>query len=165
MHQILSILGSIGFNWHVALANFINFLIILYLLNRFFFKKLGNIIQERKETIERGLRQASEAEKALSNAEEEKHILLSMAEKEGHNIIKEATRQAETMSTSIKEKTEKEVASRLEALKEKETSLEHDVEQAFSRKAPALVAKLFALTLSKEMTEEENNALISRIQT
>jgi F-type H+-transporting ATPase subunit b len=163
MNEILSILSSIGFNWHVALANFINFLVILFLLNKFFFTKIGKVIENRRETIERGLSQASDAERALLHANEEKHILLSMAEKEGHKIIKEATEHAEHAATLIKSNTEKEINARLEVLEEKEKSVEENVERSFRSRAPELVAKLYALTLAKEMTEEENNALIGRI--
>ena len=49
-------------------------------------------------------------------------------------------------------------------LTEKEASLLSDVEKAFSLEAPALVAKLYAKTLLTEMTEADNNALISRIK-
>lgn len=163
MQEILSILGSIGFNWHVALANFINFLVILFLLNKFFFQKLGKAIDTRKETIERGLSQASDAERALAHAMEEKQILISMAEKEGQKIIKESTDKADLLATGIKADAEKEINSRLETLKEKELSIVDDVEKSFASRAPELVAKLYALTLKKEMTEEENNRLISRI--
>jgi Na+/H+ antiporter NhaD/arsenite permease-like protein len=53
MNELLNILSSVGFNWHVALANFFNFLIILFLLHTFFFKKLATGIRERPEDISR----------------------------------------------------------------------------------------------------------------
>ncbi len=163
MDQILTILGSVGFNWHVALANFVNFLIILFLLNIFFFKKLGKTIEKRHQVIERGLNQARDAEIALASAQEEKGELIRAAHKESQQIISKAELTAEESALTIRQQTEKEVALRLEKLSLQESKIEEDVLRSFSEKAPALVAKLYAKTLSKQMTEEDNNALIAKM--
>lgn len=160
MQQIVDILSSVGFNWHVALANFINFLIILFLLNKFFFGKLGKTIQTRHDIIERGLSQASEAEKKLASAEEEKKDIIKNAKKEGHVIVSEAQSQAEALALSIKEQNEKDIAARQEAMNEKEAKLKEKVEKDFALAAPALVSKLYAQTLRENLTEKENDAFI-----
>lgn len=164
MQEILNILSSVGFNWHVALANFINFLIILFLLNRFFFGKLGRVIQARHETIERGLSQASDAEKALANAEEEKKKIIKEAREESHDIIVQAEDNASALALSITQAAEQEVQGKLDALANKEAHLKESVEKEFATRAPEIVAKLFTATLSREMTEQDNNALIARME-
>ena len=163
MDQILTILGSVGFNWHVALANFVNFLIILFLLNTFFFKKIGKTIDTRHQVIERGLNQARDAELALLRAEEQKGELISAARKESQQIITQAEVTAQDAAHAITEKAQIEVDSRLTKLKEQEISLTADIEKAFSERAPELVAALYAKTLQKEMTEKDNNALIAKM--
>jgi F-type H+-transporting ATPase subunit b len=160
MDQILSILGSVGFNWHVALANLINFLIILFILNKFFFGKLGKTITNRQKIIERGLTQASEAEKALARAEDEKNKIIGQAKKEGHALVSESQAQAEALAANIKADAEQEISTKLASLEEKEAKLKAKVEKDFAEAAPALVAKLYADSLRKNLTEEENNALI-----
>lgn len=164
MQQILDILGSVGFNWHVALANFINFLIILFILNKFFFGKIGKTIENRNQIIERGLTNASDAEKALANAEEEKKKIVKEAKIEGHSIVEEAKGNAETLALSIKENAEKEAENKMNELSKKEANLKESVEKEFALRAPEIVAQLYAKSLSKEMTPEENNAFISKIQ-
>jgi F-type H+-transporting ATPase subunit b len=160
MQQIVDILSSVGFNWHVALANFINFLIILFLLNKFFFGKLGKTIETRQNIITRGLAQASDAEKALASAEEKKKEIIHDAKKESHVIVSEAQAQAEALAGTIKAEAEKEVTARQEAMNEKEAGLKAKVEKEFREAAPALVARMYAQTLSKNLTEKENDALI-----
>jgi F-type H+-transporting ATPase subunit b len=164
MDQILNILGSVGFNWHVALANFINFLIILFLLNKFFFGKIGKAIDTRHDIIERGLTQASEAEKALTLADEHKTTLLREAKQEGHDIILKAQENAKLSADGIIKNAEDEVHKRLRVVEEKEFSLKENVEKAFGEKAPELVAELYTKTLLKEMSPVENNALIARMK-
>lgn len=164
MDQILNILGSVGFNWHVALANFINFLIILFLLNKFFFGKIGKAIEKRHAIIERGLSQASDAEKHLLHAEEEKKNIVNAAHKDAHDIIVEAEAHAIARAEGIFKQAEEEAQIRLGRLSDKEKKIEAKVEKEWSEKAPELVAHLFKKTLLKEMTESENNAMIARMK-
>lgn len=163
MQQILDILASLGFNWHVALANFINFLIILFILNKFFFGKLGKVIQNRQDVIELGISQASDAEKALAHAEEEKKHIINAAHKEGHDIIVESEAKAVVRAEGIFKQAEEEAQIRLGKLAEKERKIDAQVAKEWSEKAPELVAKLYAKTLEKEMNANDNNALIARM--
>ncbi|MFA6608353.1 MAG: hypothetical protein WCT07_00350 [Candidatus Paceibacterota bacterium] len=163
MDQILNILGSLGFNWHVALANFINFLIILFILNKFFFGKIGKVIKHRHGVIERGISDASDAEKSLANAEEEKKKIVKEAHKESRDILATAETNAQAIASNIRKEAELEANNRMQELHLKEQNLKENVEKSFAEQAPELVAKLYAKTLAKEMTEVENNAFISKM--
>jgi F-type H+-transporting ATPase subunit b len=163
MSEILNILGSVGFNWHVALANFVNFLIILFLLNKFFFKKIGKILDERHNVIEHGLNQAREAELKLASAEEEKHTIIKSAHKEKETIVAHAESLARDLALSIESDAQEGINARIEKLKQEEVALATTVEKAFALRAPRLVTSLYAKTLMKELTAEENNALIARM--
>ena len=162
MQQILTILGSVGFNWHVALANFVNFLIILFLLNKYFFGKIGRVIEEREAKIKEGVSKGEMADALLLSAEAKKEEIIKHGALESERIIKDAIREADSAVKRRKEEGELELAKKFDDLRAKEQSLQHDVEKSFAQKAPALIAKLYAVTLAKEMTEEENNALIER---
>lgn len=163
MNEILNILSSVGFNWHVALANFVNFLIILFLLNKFFFGKIGKTLDERKAVIEHGLNQAREAEIKLSSAEEEKAVIVKAAHKEKELILSNAQVVAQEIATSAANEAQQEIDARLQKIDEDEKMLQATIEKSFAAKAPALVAALYAKTLSKELTEADNNALIARM--
>ena len=160
MQEILNILGSVGFNWHVALANFFNFLIILFLLNKFFFKKIGTTIDTRHGIIERGLNQAREGELALASAEEEKKSILKDARKERDTIVANGEALARDLALKIEHEAQASIDVRTAKLTEQEAHLTSEVEKAFALKAPHLVAKLYAKTLMRELTEEDNNKLI-----
>jgi F-type H+-transporting ATPase subunit b len=164
MSEILNILGSVGFNWHVALANFFNFLIILFLLNKFFFKKIGATIDIRHNIIERGLNQARDAEKALAQAEEEKGSILKEARKERDLIVANGEALARDLALKIAHDAQVSIDAKTAKLALQESELTADVEKAFALKAPHLVAKLYAKTLMSELTEEDNNKLIAAMK-
>lgn len=163
MSSILNILSSVGFNWHVALANFINFLIILFLLNKFFFKKIGATLDTRHDVIKRGLDQAQEGEAILLTAEEEKASILKQAFKEKEAILAKGQTLADDLVKRKEDEAQIKIDARLTTLEEEEASLSDSVLHAFNKKAPALVVALYKKTLMKEMNEDENNALIARM--
>ncbi len=164
MSEILNILGSVGFNWHVALANFFNFLIILFLLNKFFFKKIGSTIDTRHTIIERGLNQARDAEKALSSAAEEKNEILKAARKERDSIVANGEALARDLALKIEHEAQVSIDARTAKLASQEALLTSDVEKAFALRAPHLVAKLYAKTLMRDLTEQDNNKLIASMK-
>lgn len=163
MNQILTILSSVGFNWHVALANFFNFLIILFLLNKFFFRKIGTTINERHGIIEKGINQAREGEKILASAKEEKASIIKDARKERDVIVAQGEALARDLALTIELEAQSSITRRMEELDAQEEDLVRSVEKEFALQAPHLVAMLYAKTLMKEMTEESNNALITRM--
>ncbi len=164
MSEILNILGSVGFNWHVALANFVNFLIILFLLNVFFFKKLGKTIKTRHDLIERGLNQARDAEHALMKAEEEKAAILKSAHKEKHAILEEGEKKAEELAALLTSQAEETIQAKINSLNKKEEEIATSLEKAFREKAPSLIASLYKESLMRTMTKEENDALIASMK-
>jgi F-type H+-transporting ATPase subunit b len=163
MQEILNILGSLGFNWHVALANFVNFLIILFLLNKFFFGKIGKTLSEREKIIECGLTQAHEAERKLAHAEEEKDEIIKGAHKEKGVILANAESLAREVASTLEQEAQASIVSRMKKLEEEEKAITATVEKAFAQKAPYLVAAMYAKTLANEMTKEDNEALIARM--
>jgi len=86
MGKILEILGNIGFDWRVALANLFNFLIIFYLVNKFLFPSIKRALNSRKQKIEEGLMNAEKAKTSLIMAEEEKKQVIAKAEAEAFEL-------------------------------------------------------------------------------
>jgi F-type H+-transporting ATPase subunit b len=161
METILGILGSVGFNWHVALANFVNFLIILYILNRFIFKKVGKTIDDRNQVITQGLKDAHDAHVAKAEASAEKSHILRTAEAEAHTIVNEAHKKGELLSVSMKEKATDEAHAIIQDAEKKKASAYKEAEKEFRDVAPRLIAELTEKALRTTMTKELNDKLVA----
>ena len=61
------ILSKIGFDYRVALANLVNFLIVLWVLQKFAFPKIQIVLAERQAKIRKGLADAEAAKQAKLN--------------------------------------------------------------------------------------------------
>jgi len=104
VEQLQEIITKIGFDWRLALANLFNFLIIFWLLKRYFFGPLAEIVNERRSRIEGGLRDAKAAEDALVAANVEEREIIAVAKKEAEEIINQARMQARLLEERAKKK-------------------------------------------------------------
>ncbi len=163
MDFILSVLHSIGFNWHVALANFVNFLIILFILNKFVFKKIIKTIDNRDGIIKRGLEDASLAETNLKKANELGENIITEAKVKAELDIKNKIDHANAEALSIVNHSKDQVENLKNTLTNKIQSAENDVHENFSKIAPALLVKMFRETLSKNLDKKTNDQLVQAL--
>src|SRR5919106_7099600 len=79
----------------------INFLLLLYLLNRFLFKRVFALLDERQSKIAKGLEDAEAAARDRELARAEREAALDEARKEAQAMIARATKIAEDSRTEI----------------------------------------------------------------
>ena len=79
----------------------VNFLILLYLLNRFLFKPVLARLDERQTTIREGLENAAAAARDRELARAEREAAMAEARKEAADMIARATKIAEDSRTEI----------------------------------------------------------------
>jgi F-type H+-transporting ATPase subunit b len=84
---------QINFFWVITQAiSFLLFLAILYLVA---FRRIGGVLENRRATIEQGLRDAEQARKDRENAERERLATLSEARREANDILGRAQKVAQ----------------------------------------------------------------------
>ena len=79
----------------------VNFLLILYLLNRFVFRRVLALLDERQERIAKGLEDAESAARDRELARAEREAALDEARKQAQEMIASATRIAEDSRAEI----------------------------------------------------------------
>lgn len=165
MEKILQILGGIGFEWHIALANLVNFLIIFYFLNRFIFKKIGNVVSEREKRIQDGIDNATYAENALLSATEEKNEIIKVAHVEANNIVISARKKSDEVILDSVKKAEGKANEVL-----RQAALEVDrnrvkMEEEMKIKTVELITSGIRTILKEEMTTGKDELLSAKIKT
>lgn len=104
------LLGSLGIQWRLFLAQLLNFGIVLFVLWKWVFTPTLTALRKRQETIRKGLEDAEASGKALASASEEKQATLTAARKEASKLVEEATAEADRIRKETLEKTKSEVA-------------------------------------------------------
>lgn len=161
MQFINNILHSIGFNWHVALANFINFLIILFILNKFVFKKVFANIEERKSLIEEGLQNASLAESNLKSAVEQGEEIILNSKKEAEKVYKSIIDKGQEDANNISIVAQSEADKLRLDLNNKIANADEKAHEDFAKIAPELLVKMFKKTLANADADTHNKLIQS----
>jgi len=141
---MLEILGKVGFDWQVALANTVNFVIIFFLLKKYAFGPISKIITERQEKIALGIENSKKAETELLMAEQVGKEKISKAKIEANSIIGEAQKKGDKIITLSQE----------EALVVK-SSIIKDGEKQISQKKESM---------AKEIERETANIIVDGIE-
>lgn len=79
----------------------VNFLLLLYLLNRFLFRRVLALLDERQARIRKGLEDAASAERDRALAQAEREAALEEARKEAQAMIARANKIAEDTRAEI----------------------------------------------------------------
>ena len=97
----MAFFGAFGVDVLKLAFQIINFLLILYLLNRFLFKRVLALLDERQERISKGLEDAEAAARDRELARAERETALDEARKEAQTMIARATKIAEESRKEI----------------------------------------------------------------
>ena len=79
----------------------INFLLLLYLLNRFLFKRVLRLLDDRQSRISQGLEDAETAARDRELARAEREAALAEARREAEAMVQRAAKTAEATSAEI----------------------------------------------------------------
>lgn len=152
-------LANIGFDWQVALSNFVTFLIILWVLSRFVFKPIGKIIEERKKKIQEGLENAQQSENELLLAQEKAEEEIKAAKSQANQIIADAKGLADAQIENAQERAQQEASSILEKADVQISKNQEKMEKELADKTAGLIALGVQKILGEEVTESKNNEL------
>ena len=163
MEKLLEILSNVGFDWKVALANFVNFLIILFILNKFVFKSMSRTLAARRAKIEEGLAMREQAAQDLQNAFAEKAKIVASARDEESVMLATAHSKATTLRTEMLAKAEQEAKVIVEKAEGELGRMKRDLHSEWSDKAPRLVVALTEKILTQKFTQGVNEEYVKNL--
>ena len=105
------------------------FLVVFFLLAKFGFPVITNMVEERKNFIDESLRKAHEAQERLANIEKEGESILQEAREKQAQILKEA---AETRDAIVEQAQEKARSEGSRLLDEAKVAIEQEKEAAIA---------------------------------
>lgn len=162
--MLQEVLGSLGFNVHIALANFFNFLIIFFLLQKFLFKKIAVTLEERRKTIEDGVKKSEESEHVLLSAKKSAEAEVHAAEKKANEIVKSADEKGRKLGESIKA----DALTLAETIKKEASDIKNSSYEAglleLAQAKEKLFASMFEKALGEYMNKDKNDAFIKALK-
>jgi len=96
-------LEALGINIPGLVAQIVNFLLLLFLISRFAYKPILNMLNQRSEQIKESLEAADRARQEVQQSEANIQTQLDAARREGQIIIEQASRSAEQLREEIQQ--------------------------------------------------------------
>ncbi len=86
--------AAFGIDWHLLIAQAVNFAIVLVALVYFLYKPVMNTLEKRREVIAKGVEDARSAEEKLGRADGEATAKVAVADAKADEILKAARAEA-----------------------------------------------------------------------
>lgn len=161
--DIMEILGKVGFDWRMAVANLVNFLIIFWILKKYAFKPIQKVIKEREDKISQGLEDATKAQSELQMAQQNYERTLTNARKEAQEVVAKAHEQGDAMlkkaTAETEEKTAKIVSDARTLIQKEKTQMGKELEHKTAHIAVRIAQKI----LGREIDIKSDETLIEDI--
>jgi F-type H+-transporting ATPase subunit b len=158
----MDFLKNLGFDPVMLGAQILNFLIILFLLKRFLYKPVMDMVKKREETIVQGLKDAEQARKTLEKTIEEEKKILSKAQNEAKNILEDAKVQALEVSKEIEEVSKKQNERMFIQAKENIEQEAKETESRLTQKISIIASDLLTKSLEGIFSEKEQKQILDK---
>lgn len=154
----MELLDKLGIDWRLLIAQLVNFLILVFVLYKFLYKPVLNLLDNRKEKIEKGLRDAEKLGEELEKTKELQRKEIQKAREEGRVMIEEAQAAAERAGQEIKIKAKTEVekligAAKTQIIQEKEKMLQ-EIKNQTATLVIAAVEKVVGKNFDNKMQQK-----------
>jgi F-type H+-transporting ATPase subunit b len=157
----MELLTEFGVNPVLLTAQIINFLIIAYVLKRYLYGPILDLLKKREQTIKKGQEDAVEAGKLLAKTEEREKEILKKAQTEAKAIIEAAKVQQADMLAKAEEATKVQADAMLQ---EARASIAYEVKETEKRLAEhvsGLAITFLQKSISGIFTEKEQDAIMA----
>ena len=138
-------MDKLGINLNFLIAQIINFGIVLFLLQRFLYKPVLNMLEERKEKVRQSLAEADRVRQEAAETQARHQQELDAARRENQQALQKAAQSGERLREEIIQQARRE-ADEIKARAREEA--EHEKERALSA-ARDEIANLVVLATEK----------------
>ncbi len=152
-------MDALGIQWQILLAQTISFSIVLFVLWRFAYKPIFNMLEARRQKIAEGIANAEKIKVELTSTESERKRVLAEAGDQANQLIDEARQAAARVREVETQKAiaaaEQIVAKAREAAAQDHTRMLADLKREVGR----LVVQTTATVTGKVLTAEDQKRL------
>lgn len=167
MHVLLAAessggIAALGINWTGLIFQFINFGILFVVLKKYAFPAILRLLENRRQQIEMGLREAAEAKKAKEQAEVERRQVLENARKEAEAVIESARLEARKEAERITAEAQAAASTKVTTAEQRIARASREARAELMNELGAVVATATAAVTREEVTPKADAAVIKR---
>ena len=158
----MGFLKDFGIQPTLLVAQIVNFLIILFLLKKFFYKPIIKLLDDRKKKIEESLKNAEVIEERLKQTEEKSAQIIEEARRNSQNLITESKKEADRIlaqaAIEVRKSAEQTILDAQAQISLQKVEMKKELEKETLSLVVAVVNKVLGRTVSPK----EKQVLTSR---
>lgn len=160
--------SNLGIDAKLLLAQTVNFLLVLWFLNRFVFKKVLKFLDERKSGIEKGIELTTRAEREMERVGEARKVAMGKARELAEGLIVEAKSKGQALQKEIVVEARSTAEVLLEKAKEESQRKKQDAlreaKAEMQQRAFFLAEKVLSRSLTKDDQARMGQDLLKEVQ-
>ncbi len=158
----MEIIKNFGLDPILLGAQIVNFLIILFILKRFLYKPVQEMLKKREDTIKDGLKQADDGRLALEKALEEERKILRKAQDQAKKILEDAKAQSDRFGVELEEESRKRAEKILTDAQSQISQETKEAEKRLTERINELSIALLSKSVKEMFDEKEEKILINK---
>ena len=157
----MELLKNFGFDPVLLGAQVVNFLIIFYVLKRFLYKPVLEMLKKRQQEVKEGLKQAEEAKILLEETQEKEREILKKARLQAEQIVKDAKLEAAKTAVKIEENAKQQALRLIEDAKRQLELEEKETEKKLATYASRLAIEFLTKSSKYLFSEKEQKEIMA----
>ncbi len=158
----MEILKNFGVQPVLLAAQIVNFLLILFILRKFFFGPISKVLEDRRQKIEESLNNAELIEKKLQETEEKTSQMLQNASEEAKKVIDSAKEESQRLNTQAQIESRKTLEDAIINSQEQIKIQKAEMKLEIEGETVTLVALVVKKLLGRSLKPEEKKLLTSK---
>ncbi len=158
----MQIFKDFGINPILLSAQIVNFLIILFVLKRFAYKPVLDVLKKRQKELEQGLLDSEKAKTTLLEAEEKEKQILQKAQLRADKIITDTKSRSAELRNSAEDSTKKEIERMLEQSRAQINEETRMAEEKLTKNIGQIAVGLLEKSLKGIFGQKEQQTIMRR---
>jgi len=156
------LLSQLGIDWRLLLAQLFNFILLLIVLERFVYRPVLKVINDRKTQIEENNKHEKLLETKLAEIHSIRENILAEAREKGEKVRAEALARAEAAESHILAEAEERAKALIEAETRKFASEVRRIEESIQSEVGTLLTQAVEKSLGDLLDKEAKQKILTR---
>ena len=158
----MGFLKDFGIQPTLLVAQIVNFLLILFLLKKFFYKPIIKLLDDRKKKIEESLKNAELIEERLKQTEEKSAQIIEEARRNSQNLITESKKEADRILAQAAIEARKSAEQTIADTQTQISLQKVEMKKELEKETLSLVVAVVNKVLGRTVSPKEKQVLTSR---
>ena len=154
---------ALGINGNGLLAQLVNFLVLLFILNRFLFPRITQMLDARATRVRESMERAEQIQRDAERMEQQFQEKLAEARREGQQIVANANQIAQRIQTEAQEKASQQAEAFLVRAREQIQREADTARQQLRQEVGNLATLVASRVVERSLDERQHVDLIERV--